>query len=65
MASKLMDKAAESADDIAARVFDAVMAGRFMIIPTAPERMRWRLKRFLPEFYFRKLVAALRAAGRG
>lgn len=64
MASKLMERAAETADDIAATVVDAVMAGRFMIIPTAPERTRWRLKRFLPEFYFRKLVAALRAAGR-
>ncbi|GMV28131.1 MAG: putative short-chain dehydrogenase/reductase [Rhodanobacteraceae bacterium] len=64
MASRLMDKAAETADDIAAAVVDAVTAGRFMIIPTAPERTRWRLKRFLPEFYFRKLVAALRAAGR-
>lgn len=63
-AGKLMDKAGETAEDIAARVFDAVMAGRFLIIPTAPERLRWRLKRFLPEFYFRKLVAALRAAGR-
>ena len=63
-AQKLMEKAAETADDIAARVVDAVMAGQFLIIPTAPERLRWRLKRFLPEFYFRKLVAALRAAGR-
>jgi len=63
-AQKLMEKAAESADDIAARVVDAVMAGQFLIIPTAPERTRWRIKRFLPEFYFRKLVAALRAAGR-
>jgi len=64
MASKLMEKASETADDIAATVVDAVMAGRFMIIPTSPERTRWRLKRFLPEFYFRKLVAALRSAGR-
>jgi NADP-dependent 3-hydroxy acid dehydrogenase YdfG len=64
MAHKLMDKAGETADDIARLVVDAVMAGRFLIIPTAPERTRWRIKRFLPEFYFRKLVAALRAAGR-
>ena len=64
MAQKLMEKAAENADDIAAAVFDAVAAGRFLIIPTATERFRWRLKRWLPEFYFRQLVAALRAAGR-
>jgi len=64
MAHKLMEKAGETADDIARLVVDAVMTGRFLIIPTAPERTRWRIKRFLPEFYFRKLVAALRAAGR-
>ncbi len=64
MAHKLMEKAGETADDIARLVVDAVMAGRFLIIPTAPERTRWRIKRFLPEFYFRKLVAALRTAGR-
>ncbi|MBL8301024.1 MAG: SDR family oxidoreductase [Rhodanobacteraceae bacterium] len=64
MAARLMDRAAETADDIAAAVIEAVMAQRFMIIPTAQERTRWRLKRFLPEFYFRRLIAALRAAGR-
>jgi hypothetical protein len=35
-----------------------------MIIPTAPERLRWRIKRLFPELYFRKLVAMLREAGR-
>lgn len=64
MASKLMDRAGETADDIAGAVYDGVMAGRFMIVPTSPERTRWRLKRFFPEFYFRKLVQALREAGR-
>lgn len=64
MAQKLMEKAVVNADDIAAAVVDAVMAGKFLIIPTAPERRRWRIKRFFPEFYFGKLVAALRAAGR-
>ncbi|TDR47818.1 NADP-dependent 3-hydroxy acid dehydrogenase YdfG [Tahibacter aquaticus] len=64
MAQKLMENAAENADDIAAAIFDAVMAGRFLIVPTALERMRYRLKRWLPEFYFGRLVAALKAAGR-
>lgn len=55
IAAKLMDNAKESADDIADHVFHAQQQGRFMIIPTAPERLRWRLKRFFPELYFRML----------
>ena len=65
MAQRLMEKAGESADDIADAVFRAVMAGTFLIVPTATERLRWRLKRFLPEFYFRRLIAAQRAVGGG
>lgn len=52
----LMEKAKETADDIAAYTFDAAERGDFMIIPTGPERMRWRLKRFAPNYYFRKLL---------
>jgi NAD(P)-dependent dehydrogenase (short-subunit alcohol dehydrogenase family) len=56
VASKLMDNAKESADDIADYVFKAQQRGDFMIIPTGPERTRWRLKRWLPELYFRELM---------
>ena len=34
----------------------AQQRGDFMIIPTAPERWRWRLKRWLPEVYFREML---------
>jgi NAD(P)-dependent dehydrogenase (short-subunit alcohol dehydrogenase family) len=56
VAAKLMDKARESADDIADVVFRAQQRGAFMIIPTGPERQRWRLKRWFPEWYFRELM---------
>ncbi|MFN9737126.1 MAG: SDR family NAD(P)-dependent oxidoreductase [Pseudomonadota bacterium] len=56
MANKLMDHARESADDIAASVFAQAQAGTFLILPTAAEAWRWRLKRFLPGVYFRKLL---------
>ncbi len=56
VAEKLMEQARESADDIAAEVFEQARRGNFMIIPTATERRRWRLKRFLPNYYFRKLL---------
>jgi NADP-dependent 3-hydroxy acid dehydrogenase YdfG len=52
----VMERAKESADDIADYVFTAAERGEFMIIPTAPERLRWRLKRFLPNYYFKKLM---------
>lgn len=56
VAAKLMDNARETADDIADYVFKAQQRGEFMIIPTGPERMRWRLKRWFPEIYFRELM---------
>ncbi len=52
----VMERAKETADDIARYVFDAAERGEFMIIPTGPERMRWRLKRFFPNYYFKKLM---------
>ena len=56
VAEKLMDQARESADDIAAEVYDQAKRGNFLIIPTAAERLRWRIKRFAPNYYFRKLL---------
>lgn len=56
VANRLMDAARESADDIAAAVFAQTRAGTFLVLPTAAERWRWRLKRFLPGLYFRKLL---------
>jgi NADP-dependent 3-hydroxy acid dehydrogenase YdfG len=60
LAEKLMNNAKETADDIADYVFKAQQRGEFMIIPTAPERLRWRIKRFFPNYYFRKLMAFTR-----
>lgn len=59
LVGRLMDRAGVSADDIAAYTFDAASRGQFLIIPTAKERQRWWLKRFLPEVYFRKLLQML------
>lgn len=60
-ATRLMERARESADDIADYVFRAQQRGQFLIIPTAPERLHWRLKRWFPEFYFRRLMAMAKA----
>jgi hypothetical protein len=58
-----MAKASENADDIATTIFRAVQRGDFLILPTAGDRSRWRIKRFFPEMFFRKLVAAVRGRG--
>jgi NADP-dependent 3-hydroxy acid dehydrogenase YdfG len=57
MANKLMAAATQSADDVAAIVFREIQRGSFLILPTHGERGRWRVKRFAPEMFFRKLVA--------
>jgi len=59
VASRLMENARESADDIAAAIFAQVEGGRFLVLPTRRERWLWRLKRWAPEFYHRRLLAAI------
>ena len=51
----LMDTSPDTLDSVADKVFAAAERGDFMIIPTRREPMRWRLKRWFPEFYFRQL----------
>ena len=41
---------------MADKVFADAEAGRFLIIPTKREPMRWLLKRWFPEMYFRHLL---------
>lgn len=62
LAQKLMAAATESADDVAAAIYKGVQRGDFMIFPTRTEPKRWRIKRFFPELFLRKLLAAYRGA---
>jgi NAD(P)-dependent dehydrogenase (short-subunit alcohol dehydrogenase family) len=54
-AQKMMDASDDSLDSVADAVFAAVARGDFLILPTRREPLRWRLKRWFPEFYFRKV----------
>ena len=56
-----MRTAKESAADIADAIYRSVERGEFMILPSADVRQRWRLKRWFPELYFRKLMQLVRA----
>jgi NADP-dependent 3-hydroxy acid dehydrogenase YdfG len=59
-AGRLMEQARESADDIAEAIIEAAERGTFLIIPTASERRRWRIKRWFPEFYYRQVQKLMR-----
>jgi NADP-dependent 3-hydroxy acid dehydrogenase YdfG len=64
-AKKFMANATQSADDVAAIVFREILRGTFLILPTKGERGRWRIKRYAPELFFRKLVTmAAKTAGK-
>lgn len=56
LALKLMDTSPDTLDSVADKVFAAAERGDFLILPTKHEPMRWRLKRWLPGFYFRMLM---------
>ena len=55
LALHLMDTAPDTVDSVADRVFAQAQAGRFLIIPTRREPLRWWLKRWFPGLYFRLL----------
>ena len=57
-ADSLMRSSADTLDSVADRYFEAAERGDFLILPTRKESLRWRIKRWFPEYYFRKLQAA-------
>ncbi len=62
-AARLMEEARESADDIAKAIVEAAERGVFLVIPTATERKRWRIKRWFPEFYYKQVQKLMRQRG--
>ncbi|MFO1495979.1 MAG: SDR family NAD(P)-dependent oxidoreductase [Lysobacterales bacterium] len=56
MASKLMEKSPIDAGDVARYTVAESEAGRFLLLPHRDTRLRWRLKRWLPGWYFKQLL---------
>ncbi len=56
MALRLMDTSPDTVDSVANNVFASAERGQFMILPTKHEPMRWRMKRWFPNMYFRMLT---------
>ncbi len=58
-AKKLMATSGDTADAVAQRIYRGMMRGEFLILPTRKEPMRWRMKRLLPNVFFKALVKAV------
>lgn len=64
VAQKLMNTSGDTADSVAQKIYRGMQRGEFLILPTRHEPLRWRLKRFFPEIFFRKLVETVRKGAR-
>ena len=53
IAGKLMDKSTVTASDIAEKVFNDSLNGKFMILTHRNEKVFWWVKRFFPSLYFK------------
>lgn len=63
-AEKMMQRSPDTLDTVADRVFAECERGVFLVLPTRKEPMRWRLKRWLPELYYRVLLKSTQATRR-
>ena len=55
-ASQLMERSELNATDVAKFAIDRAHAGEFLLLPHKESRSRWRMKRWLPELYFKKML---------
>ncbi|MFD0738736.1 SDR family NAD(P)-dependent oxidoreductase [Lysobacter koreensis] len=56
-AAKMMTRSADTLDDVADKIFAASGRGQFLILPTRGVAARWRVRRWFPSLYFRRLMA--------
>lgn len=65
-AAKMMTRSGDTLDGVADKIFGAFERGEFLILPTQRVAARWRLRRWFPSLYFRRLMAhvAQRAHGK-
>ena len=55
-ADRMMETSPDTLDGVADRVFASVERGEFLVLPTSREPLRWRIKRWLPDYYFRQIL---------
>jgi NAD(P)-dependent dehydrogenase (short-subunit alcohol dehydrogenase family) len=59
-ATQLMENSSLSADDVARFAIEQAEKGVFLLLPHKDTRLSWRLKRWLPETYFKKMLKMLK-----
>ena len=64
-ADRMMETSPDTLETVTDAVFAAVERGDFLVLPTRREPMRWRLKRWLPETYFRQVLKLVKAREAG
>ena len=64
-ADRMMETSPDTLDGVADRVFAAVERGDFLVLPTRREPMRWRLKRWFPDTYFKQVLKLVKAREAG
>ncbi len=55
-ATKMMETGALSANDVAEYTVRESERSTFLLLPHPDTRMKWRIKRWLPEYYFKKVL---------
>ncbi len=63
-ARRMTERSSDTLDAVADRIFAAAERGDFLILPTRAEPWRWRIKRWLPQLYFRRLTRMATALSR-
>lgn len=58
--TKLVTGGNVSADDVAEQTFQAVQTNKLMVVTHKEGRLAWRLKRFIPAFYFNRMTKRTR-----
>jgi short-subunit dehydrogenase len=53
--ARIMARATVTADHVARDIYDAVLAGRFLVISHADSRWQYRVKRVAPELFYREV----------
>lgn len=65
LAVRMMERSPDTLETVADAAYAALKARAFLVLPTKHEPMRWRIKRWFPDWYFNKLIETAGAMRRG
>ena len=55
-----MSKSSVTAEEVAMKTYEAMERNRFLVLTHSITRKAWRMKRFMPNWYFHRIVRAMR-----